>query len=75
MKKSLAVDNVVITCVDDGPAGSAAALVGGSLARRLCSPLMLATVMPVASHARGRYDRIPSLLPQGRSLLDRKSVV
>lgn len=72
MKKSLAVDNVVITCVDDGPTGSAAALVGGSLARRLCSPLMLATVMPVASHARGGDYRIPSLLPQGRSLLLRQ---
>jgi nucleotide-binding universal stress UspA family protein len=34
----------VIACLDEGPAGAAAARLAGSLARRLCSPLVLATV-------------------------------
>ena len=57
-----AATKLVIACLDEGPAGSAAACIGGALARRLCSRLVLATVAPAAQ---GRSI----LLRQGRSVL------
>lgn len=61
------MNKLVISCVDGGPGGDAAARVGSSLARRLCSPLMLATVAPAAPQVPGRFDLPPSCLRQARS--------
>jgi nucleotide-binding universal stress UspA family protein len=66
------VTNLLILCLDDGPGGAAAARVGRSLARRLCAPLMLATVSPAAPQLAGGFDPAPSLLRQGRSILLRQ---
>jgi nucleotide-binding universal stress UspA family protein len=50
----------VIACLDDGPTGSSVARVGVSLARRLCSPLMLATVTAAeAPRATGGDHTVP----------------
>ena len=66
----------VIACLDEGPTGIASARVAGSLARRLCSPLVLATV--TAANAPGMGGKLaPSpiagaraaLLRQGASIL------
>ena len=43
----------VIACLDEGPAGAAAARVAGSLSRRLCSPLVLATVTTASAPGLG----------------------
>ena len=48
----------VIACVDEGGAGAAAARVAGSLSRRLCSPLVLATV--TAANAPGTGGKLAS---------------
>jgi nucleotide-binding universal stress UspA family protein len=61
----------VIACVDDGPGGAAVARVGGSLARRLCVPLTLATV--TAADAPGvDGDASSSSVEHGRSVLLRQ---
>lgn len=67
------MNKLVISCVDGGPGGDAAARVGSSLARRLCSPLMLATVAPAAPQVPGRFDVPPSRLRQARSTLLRQA--
>lgn len=54
----------VIACLDEGGAGAAVAGVAGSLSRRLCSPLVLATVT-AAEAPRARSV----LLSQGSSVL------
>lgn len=44
----------VIACLDEGRAGASAARVAGSLSRRLCSPLVLATVTAASAPGLGR---------------------
>ena len=58
----------VIACLDEGRTGPAAARLAGALSRRLCSPLVLATVTA------GRAPRVgrpldPSPAARGRSVL------
>ena len=67
------MNKLVISCVDGGPGGDAAARVGSSLARRLCSPLMLATVAPAAPQVSGRVDLPSFRLRQARSTLLRQA--
>lgn len=58
----------VIACLDEGRAGAAAACVAGSLSRRLCSPLVLATV--TAARAPGEARQLgPSSVARARSVL------
>jgi nucleotide-binding universal stress UspA family protein len=70
------MSGAVIACLDEGRAGAAAARLAGSLSRRLCSPLVLATV--TAARAPGvarQLDPYPVvrarsvLLSQGASIL------
>ena len=58
----------VIACLDEGRAGAAAAGVAGSLSRRLCSPLVLATVTAARAPRVGR-QLDPSPVERARSVL------
>lgn len=60
-----AMSGPVIACLDESPAGAAAAPVAASLARRLCAPLVLATVTGSCPVARARSV----LLRQGAAVL------
>jgi nucleotide-binding universal stress UspA family protein len=63
---------LVIACLDEGSAGRAAACVGGALARRLCSRLLLVTVAPAAPTVTNGSKPVPSSLRQARSILLRQ---
>lgn len=65
-------NQLVIACLDEGSAGRAAAYVGGALARRLCSRLVLATVAPAAPTVTNGSKPVPSSLQQARSILLRQ---
>jgi len=58
----------VIACLDEGRAGPAAARVAAALSRRLCSPLVLATVTTARAPGVGR-QRDPSPVARARSVL------
>lgn len=58
----------VIACLDEGAAGAAVAGVAGSLSRRLCSPLVLATVTAAKAPGGGR-QLCPSPFARARSVL------
>jgi nucleotide-binding universal stress UspA family protein len=59
----------VIACLDEGPAGAATARVAGSLARRLCSRLVLATVTVAEAPGRVGGELGSSPVARGRSVL------
>jgi nucleotide-binding universal stress UspA family protein len=58
----------VIACLDEGRIGPAAARLAGSLSRRLCSPLVLATVTAARAPRVGR-PLDPSPVARARSVL------
>ena len=59
----------LIACLDEGPAGAAAARVAGSLARRLCSRLVLATVTAADAPGAVSAEHGSSPVARGRSVL------
>jgi nucleotide-binding universal stress UspA family protein len=63
----------VMACLDDGPAGAAAARVSALLARRLCAPLMLTTA--AAPQAPGAFGEAGASSPEAhaRSVLLRQA--
>jgi nucleotide-binding universal stress UspA family protein len=61
----------VIACIDDGPGGLAAARVADSLASRLGSRVLLATVQPTAPRVPGRVIADPATVGWGRRLIAR----
>jgi len=67
------MSGLVMTCVDDGPRGAAAARVGAALARRLCSRLVLATVTTSDVLARDPAEPPPSAVARARSVLLRRA--
>ena len=58
----------VIACLDEGRSGPAAARLAGSLSRKLCSPLVLATVAAARAPGVGR-QLDPSPVVRARSVL------
>ena len=64
-----AIRGLVIACIDEGPGGKAAARIAASLARRLDSRLMLATVAQAQPHTPPGDDVTSGLVRRSRELL------